>query len=94
MAYMDANAVFADGIQELSFNEIDSVGGGQTTNQVCQISSGAGIALGAVGVVVAVVTAGSAVALAAGVGLAMGGLFATSAGAATCNWRSENVQKK
>lgn len=28
MAYMDANAVFADGIQELSFDEIESVGGG------------------------------------------------------------------
>ena len=28
MAYMDANAVFADGIQELSFDEIGIVNGG------------------------------------------------------------------
>ena len=27
MAYMDANAVFADGIQELSIDEIEEVGG-------------------------------------------------------------------
>lgn len=28
MTYMDANAVFADGIQELNFDEIDEVNGG------------------------------------------------------------------
>lgn len=28
MAYMDANAVFASGIQELSFDEIEQVDGG------------------------------------------------------------------
>lgn len=27
MAYMDANAVFADGIQELSFDEIEQING-------------------------------------------------------------------
>jgi len=27
MSYMDANAVFADGIQELSFEEVEEVGG-------------------------------------------------------------------
>lgn len=27
MAYMDGDAVFADGIQELSFDEIEAVGG-------------------------------------------------------------------
>lgn len=56
MAYMDANAVFADGIQELSFDEIEQVDGGRlSAAQVVTYTliGSVGLATGGFGIVVA-----------------------------------------
>lgn len=47
MAYVDANAIFADGIQELSFDEMSMVDGGMAPLVAAALFAGGGFVLGA-----------------------------------------------
>ncbi|MFN3620204.1 hypothetical protein [Sphingorhabdus sp.] len=102
MSYMENNAAFAPagGIQELSFDEIDLVGGAGrnlTATEVGLVAGGVGTAATVVGLGVAIAISGP-IGIAIGIGAGMLGLGAASVGigAGMASWKTEeaNVKKK
>ena len=71
MSCMDANAVFASGIQELTFDEIEDVNGGRVNWRMVE-EGGLLIGAGAL----AVATGGWSLVAVGGISLAFGGIWA------------------